>query len=532
MINDHSLTSGRVNLRRTAALCISVLCVATASAVTMRPAAAGTVTPEPHVVPALRQWTGASGTFTWTPSSRVVVSGPAVATLTGVATTLADDLTALTGTPVPVSTGPARPGDVDLTLGAVPAPGATADGVAEAYRLDVAATVTVTAGTPHGAFNGTRTLLQLLHQAPTIGYGTTTDWPTYAERGLLVDVGRKFLPVDWLRARIREMAYLKLDLLHLHLSDNLGFRLESDTHPEITSPEHYTKAQISELVAYAARYGVEVVPEIDFPAHCAAILAAHPELRLVDDAGTASPNLIDLSDPASYRLIEDLMREYLPLFGGRYWHIGADEYLSDYRPYPQLLAYARAHYGPTATAKDVYYGYMNWADRIVRSTGRTTRVWNDGLHGADGTVAVDPDIVVDHWSAEGPLQNPWLLGNALTAPQLVAQGHLVANDAFTPTYYTSGTEGQLLTAPVSAMYDAWNPSLFVDGTRVSDPNQDLGSMVSLWLDDPTITGDRAAVAIHDRLRVMAQQTWGSPRPAPEYYLGFTYLIALIGNAPA
>jgi hexosaminidase len=345
----------------------------------------------------------------------------------------------------------------------------------------------------------------------------------------MVDLGRKFMSLTWLRAEIRELAYLKLNLLHLHLSDVNGFRLQSDSHPEIVSAQHYTKQEIRDLIAYAASYHVQIVPEIDLPGHADPILAAHPELRLVDQFGNAQNSLIDLSNPASYALMKDLIDEFAPLFPGRYWHLGADEYLTDYSPYPQLLAYARDHYGPAATAKDAFYGFINWADALVRATGKTARVWNDGLDG-DGAVSVNPDVVVDHWSAEGVFGIPWI-GPALTGPQLVAAGHLVQNDAFTPTYYTTGVGGQLLTAPTAAMYDAWNPSVFVDGSRVTDPAHNLGSMISLWFNDPSVSEADATAAIHDRLRVMAQQTWGSSKPDLLYLL-FALRISAVGDAPA
>ena len=85
--------------------------------------------------------------------------------------------------------------------------------------------------------------------------------------------------------------------------------------------------------------------------------------------------------PAARRFARDLILEYLDLFPGRYWHGGADEYLlpDDYALYPQLERYARAHYGPRANGADAYLGFINWMDRLVRSRGRTLRVWNDGL---------------------------------------------------------------------------------------------------------------------------------------------------------
>src|SRR5262249_19744047 len=156
------------------------------------------------------------------------------AALAGTAAVLADDLAALAGRAVPVVTeSTPAPGDLFLTL----------DGLhgAEKYRMTVGESVRITGGDPAGTFYGTRTVVQLLHQALVIPAGAAIDWPNYSERGLMVDVGRKYFTLGWLRQHIRELSYLKLNYLHLHLSDDQGFRMESVSHPEVVSPEHYTK---------------------------------------------------------------------------------------------------------------------------------------------------------------------------------------------------------------------------------------------------------------------------------------------------
>lgn len=369
-------------------------------------------------------------------------------------------------------------------------------------------------------FNGTRTILQLLTQSRTIPGGTATDWPAYLERGLMVDAGRKYFSLSFLRGQIRELAYLKLNHLHLHLSDVHGFRLASDTHPEVTSAQHYTKQEIRDLIAYAARYHVEVVPEIDFPGHMDAILAGHPELRLVSKSGAVSSGLIDLSKPAAYTLMRELITEFLPLFPSGYWHIGADEYVTNYADYPQL------------GGKDTYYRFINWANEIVRASGKTTRMANDELKPGDGTVAIDPDIVVEHWSASGLAGLPWI-GPAYSPRQLVAAGHRVMNRSFTPTYFTTGGPASPFNVPPGLMYDAWQPNLFVDGSTlaVADLAGNLGSEVSVWCDAPeAMTEDQIAGVLPNRLRVMAQHTWGSPKPVP-LYLQFLQVINAVGAAP-
>ncbi|MBT2470785.1 family 20 glycosylhydrolase [Streptomyces sp. ISL-66] len=464
----------------------------------------------PQTVPALRQWTAGSGTYGFTSTSRIVVDPAYTAQLSDEAATLAEDLGTLAGRSVAVVTGTASPGDIGLSLGDGSLP-------AEGYRMTVGQSVAIQAATDTGAFYGTRTVLQLLHQSASVAAGTAVDWPTKPERGLMIDQGRKFFTVDWVKQHIKELAYLKLNYFHFHVSDTFGFRLESATHPEIVSADHYSKQDIADLVALGQKYHVTIVPEIDTPGHMNQILAAHPELRLKDGSGTASAEFIDLSLPASYTLIKDLITEYLPLFPAAYWHIGADEYVTDYNRYPQLLSYARAHYGANATAKDTYYGYVNWADALVRAAGKTTRMWNDGIKAGDGTVTPNAAILVEYWYRYG-----------LTPQQLVAAGHKVANASWTPTYYVLGGAKP----DTKWMYESWTPDTFEGGNVLADGAKNPGSLIHVWCDSPNAeTETQVAAGIMYPLRALAQQTWGSPKPVATY-AAFTPIVAAIGHHPA
>ncbi|MGW6918002.1 family 20 glycosylhydrolase [Kitasatospora sp. NPDC054939] len=471
--------------------------------------AAATAAP-PQTVPALRQWTPGSGSFTFTTGSRIVLDPAYSAQLADDAATFADDLGQLQGRSVPVTVGTPGSGDIALTLGEDSLP-------TEGYRLTVASAITVRAGTSTGAFNGTRTVLQLLHGSATVPAGTALDWPTKAERGLMIDQGRKFFTVDWVKRHIKELAYLKLNYFHFHLSDTYGFRLESSSHPEIVSADHYSKQDIADLVALGRKYHVTIVPEIDTPGHMNPILAAHPELALRNSSGTVDPAFIDLSMPGAYTLIKDLLDEYLPLFPAPYWHIGADEYVDDYSRYPQLLAYARAHYGANATAKDAYYGFVNWSDAQVRAAGKTTRMWNDGIKAGDGTIAPDAGIVVEYWYDYG-----------LTPQQLAAAGHRVANQSWTPTYYVLGGAKP----DTRWMYETWTPDLFQGGRTLADPTKNPGSLIHVWCDNPNAeTEDQIAAGIMYPLRGLAQQTWGSPKLTATY-ASFVPIAAAVGHNPA
>ncbi|WP_020673293.1 beta-N-acetylhexosaminidase [Amycolatopsis nigrescens] len=473
----------------------------------------------PQTIPALREWTAGGDGYLFGSGSRVVASTE----LAGTARTFAEDLRSLTGVPVDVVFGAkAEPGDIELRLG-------TADGGPEGYLLTVAPAISVLGNTNSGVFLGTRSVLQLLRQNLAVPGGIARDWPRYPERGLMVDAGRQYFSLDWLRQRVRELSYLKMNQLYLHLNDVNGFRLRSDTHPEVTSAQHYTKQEIRDLIDYAAAYQVDVIPELDFPGHLDPILAAHPDLKLVSRTGAVSDSNIDLSQPGAWRLMEDLITEFLPLFPSRFWHIGADEYVTDYADYPQLETYAKQRFGATATGKDAYHGYFNWANELVKASGKTARAHNDGLKPGGATVPVATDIIIEHWSMSGP--PPWF-GPAYSGKQLIAMGYRVQNGSFTPTHHTAGGWASPFNVPAPIMYDTWDPTIFVDGSRLSEmeDRSNLGSKLKLWCDESTKTERQLADAIHDKLRVMAQHTWRSS--GPPLYLLFAPVIKAVGEAPA
>ncbi|MEY9932035.1 hexosaminidase [Catenulispora sp. GP43] len=467
----------------------------------------------PQTIPAVRTWSAGSGSFTWSTASRVVIDPAYASQLQGDANTFAADLSALEGRTVGVAQGTAGPGDVALTLGG--------SQPSEGYTMTVGSRIAIQGSTTTGEFWGTRTVLQLLHQGPSIAAGTATDSPDKSERGLMLDTGRRFFDVAFVENQIREMSYLKMNYLHLHLSDTYGFRLESDTHPEITSPQHYSKQDIANIIGLAKQYHVTVVPEIDMPGHMDAILSAElgigHDYRLKDSSGNASSSYIDLTIPGARQLISDLITEYEPLFtNSPYWHLGADEYVTNYSSYPQLLTYAQQNYGANATAKDTFYGFVNWADGIVRAGGKTMRMWNDGLKSGDGTITVDKDVIVEYWSNTG-----------LSPQQVIDAGHTIANEAYTPTYYVYGGAKP----DTTWMYESWNPDLFDGSTTINNDAANLGSLIHVWCDNPGAeTEDQTADGIKYPMRDLAQMTWNSPKLVSTY-AAFVPIMDAIGRNP-
>ncbi|MCL4286617.1 MAG: family 20 glycosylhydrolase [Thermoleophilia bacterium] len=511
-------------------LCLTFVAVL-AFAAGAAPRSAAVAGGRPETVPALRTWKPEPGRFHLRRSSRIVVAVPGRGRLRPVARVLAHDLGRQRGrAPRVVSRRGARPrtGDVVLRLGA----GDRRLG-GEGYRIDVGSKLEIVARRPGGAYYGTRTVLQLLRGPASVGRGRGRDRPRYRERGLMLDLGREAFPAGWIIREIRRIAGLKLNTLHLHLTDDQRWGLESRTHPELASPGALTIGAMKRILAVARRHRIEVVPEIDLPGHSGALLAAHPGLEL-EPTGTPPPlfagGKLDITDPAARRLVAEVLREYMRLFGGRYLHIGADEYMAPVAApyYPQLGEYARRRYGAGAGYRDAIAGFVNRIDRLARRHGKVLRAWNDQL--APGAlVSVDSDVVVDWWTDLSPLSDP-----SPPAPaELLVAGHRIANKGWFPTYpgYLGGGPTDLAEA-----YEGWRPDLFC-GLVIVERNRpcaamtpgesgNLGSSVNAWEQGPR---DLDTGSFHrDSLAVIAQKTWASP-PLTRDFDRFTRIVARLGR---
>ncbi len=523
--------SGGATLRRRA-LVVGVTLAAQMSATgatgaaraPVAPAATGAAAhanPRPWTIPALRAWSGGRGVFRLAAGTEIVVPARYRRALLGTAATLAADLRALTARRLRIAIGDAPPaaGGIVLQLGS-PERRLGREG----YALRIRASVRISARTATGVFYGTRTLLQLLRDGGSIPRGDARDWPRYPERGLMIDLGRRSYPASWIAARIKELAYLKLNLLHLHLTDDQRWGIESRAQPELVSPGALTQQAVHSLVELAARYHVTVVPEIDMPGHMGALLAKHPGLEL-RSPGSAAPGSgkLDITNPAALALVRRLLDEYMPLFPGRYWGLGADEYLApgEAALYPQLSADARAHYGSRATAKDAILGFVNGIDAIARRHGKTLRAWHDEL-GPGGALTAARDIVAEWWTNVSPLSDL----RPPTPQELIAGGHSIVNAGWFPSYYTEDVGPVQGKPDVRRAYESWSVNQFCGPTIAgrfiapcyvipADAARNLGATINAW-DDHELSLGQISAGLSPRLRVLAQKTWDSPLLTPSY----------------
>lgn len=392
----------------------------------------------------------------------------------------------------------------------------------EGYTLEVREDkVTIKGKTREGVFYGTRTLLQWLKQGTLIPETDVTDYPAYRERSSLIDVARKYFSIEYIKNHIREMSYLKYNYLYLHLTDNEGFRLECESYPEIVADKHYPKNEIKDIVEFAARYNIVVVPEIEMPGHMGGVIKVHRDWELADKNGNKNGTRLDITKDEVYTFVESIIDEYAPYFPGKYFHIGADEYipLNEYVNYPALQEYAKQKYGDKAKAVDVYYGFVNHVNEIVKRNGKITRMWNDGL-GPNGTVDVSNDIVVDVWNTGS---------GSYTAKQLIKKGYTVGNSNTSKLYYVLGVDWA--SADAAVIYETFEPYIFVNNEMLEDEPKNLGAKFQLWCDNADAeTEEELYSSLECIYRALAQKNWGSEKRVSSYD-DFKVIMNKVGSAP-
>lgn len=261
-----------------------------------------------------------------------------------------------------------------------------------------------------GVLRGLETLLQLVEgdrQGYFLPAARIEDRPRFPWRGLLIDVCRHWLPVEAIKRNLDGMAAVKLNVLHLHLTEDQGFRIESKRYPKLhtlgSDGLYYTQDQIREIVAYAAARGIRVVPEFDMPGHVTSWLVGHPEL-----AALPGPYAIErrwgVMDPAFdptredvYRLLDGFFAEMAALFPDEHLHIGGDENNGkQWAANPAIQAFMKKNRLADAHALQAYFNRRLAA--ILRKRGRKMVGWDEILH-----PDLPKDIVVQSWRGQKSL---------------------------------------------------------------------------------------------------------------------------------
>ena len=468
------------------------------------------VNPKPFVIPELKIWTGAEGQTAL--SGRIVVKS---SKLNAVANALAADYEQLTGRKLTVVTGSAKAGDIVLSVSKDKKLGN------EGYTLQIGNTVALAAATAQGAFWGTRTLLQVSEQRKdgTLPKGSTVDVPEYQLRGFMIDCGRKFIPMSYLRNLAKIMGYYKMNTLQVHLNDNgfrqyfgndwdktpAAFRLECDTYPGLTAKDgSYTKQEFIDFQKLAAANGVEIIPEFDAPAHSLAFTHYKPEIGSKE----YGMDHLDLFNPETYTFMDGLWKEYIggknPVFIGPRVHIGTDEYSN--------------------AKKDVVEKFRAFTDhyiKYVEGFGKQAVLWGALTHANGETAVKSKNVIMDIWY------------NGYADPaEMKKQGYKLVSIPDGLTYIVPAAGYYYDYLNCQYLYEHYTPAVI--GSKTFDENDPdiLGGMFAVWNDH---AGNGIATKdIHHRvfpaLQTLAVKCWtGKETKLP--YADFDQKRAELSEAP-
>ena len=467
-------------------MCLALLCAGATTALKAE-------NEKPFVIPELRQWQGAEGNITISAKSKVLYTDAA---LQDAAEAMAEDYGLMFGKALKAKAtkdaAKTAAGSIVISL--------TDDKELgdEGYSIEIGDYVAIKANTATGAYWATRTLLQILEQNEGISLpkGNVRDWPDYAIRGFMIDCGRKYIPLDYLEQYSKIMAYYKMNTLQVHLNDNgfkqyfgndwdetyAAFRLESELFPELSAKDGcYGKDEFRQFQKDAAKMGVNIIPEIDVPAHSLAFTHYRKEF------GTEKYGVdhLDLFNPNVYSFLDSLFTEYLegddPVFVGKQVHIGTDEYSNAEKETVEKFRAFTDHY-----------------IRHIESFGKQACVWGALTH-AKGDTPVKSENVIMHI---------WYNGYA-NPTDMKEQGYQLISIPDGSVYIVpaAGYYYDYLNLPY--LYNSWNPTVIGNQKFEFGDPAILGGMYAVWND---VAGNGISVDdIHHRaypgLQTIAASTW-------------------------
>ena len=436
---------------------------------------------KPFVVPAIENWKPSKGELQWNRLTSISYNQAS----------LQDEAEYLTGFMGNVPATEGKGGAISLQLSNNRKLGA------EGYQLIISPKgVTVKAQTEQGVLWGIQTLQQLKVQGKPLACGTITDTPAYPMRGMMIDVGRKYIPLSYLYSLVNMLSYYKMNTLHVHLNDNgfrkyfhdnwnetySAFRIESELFPGLTAKDgYYTKKGFHDFILYARQMGVEIIPEFDAPAHSLAFTHYRPSLSC-EEYGA---DHLDLRNPAVIPFLDSLYTEYLggpdPVFCCPRMHIGTDEYSN----------------------KDSAVGelFRQLADHLIRhveSFGKQAVLWGSLTHAKGKTPVKADNVMMQMWY------------NGYADPKDMKQlGYQMVSipDRFVYIVPEAGYYFNYLNC--QNLYERWTPALIADQRFQERDPQISGGMFAVWND---ICGNGISVGdIHHRIypavQVIAEKTW-------------------------
>lgn len=418
----------------------------------------------PKVIPALQKWESAKGFLLLKEKGTIYVSEEDKDQLEWCASQLAEDIKEMFGWQYSIEVGRPSKNAIILSLD----DSAVKQGE-ESYEMKISDNVTIKASDKKGVFWGTRTLLQMICNQPSgLQKGKAIDYPEYSSRGFMIDVGRKFFSLNFLKEYIKIMAFYKMNELQVHLSDNgfveffnndwnktySAYRLESERYPGLAAKDgHYTKEEFRNLQIWAAKHGIKIIPEIDVPAHSLAFVHYNPNLAA--SCKEYGMDHLDLYKDEVYTFVDNLFDEYLsgdnPVFIGNEVHIGTDEY--------------------NMKEGEQFRVFTNHCINLVKKYGKTPRLWGS-LNQMKGNTKVDLNgTVVSAWNYD------WMdMESAIKA------GAKVVNMCDNFLYIVPAVNYYHDFLDYKWLYENWTPEMMKEGHKMEKNPNILGAMFAVWND--------------------------------------------------
>ena len=373
----------------------------------------------------------------------------------------------------------------------------------ESYSLNIGDNIEIRAYHPRGLLWGVQTFLQSIEiakQKPVLRRGKIVDWPSFGWRALLLDPARSFLDLDFLRRTIRVMSAYKLNILHLHLIDDQAWRFESKVFPKLNRPGEpfYTQTELKELVTFAARYGVEIMPELDFPGHAMTAVQAYPELDCEGKARPLNEAIFCGGKAFTWTFMEQVIAEAVTVFPAPYFHLGADEpfAIKRWATCPNCQARMKLK-GVTSTAA-LYHTFVDDLNQLVKRHDKKLIVWNDAIQ-----PRVEPlpskDILIDAWFDLEKVR------------PLAQAGYTLINSSRRPLYLSS--MGLHSGYPLETVWQ-WSATTFGADHRQpveagltfeNLPGRVLGGQASAWATEQSSLQPR----LYPRLLAVAERLWSA-----------------------
>lgn len=331
----------------------------------------------------------------------------------------------------------------------------------------------VKAGSQTGIVSGAVQIIreQAGNQVVTTGLHT----PPLAHRALHVDAGRHYFSAAHLHDLLRLMAWCRLNVMNLHISEEHAYRLESKSHPEVTDPAHLTHAEITQLCAHASDLGIRIVPGFDMPGHLGGVLRAHPWARLQGNNGKTYDGALDILNPQACQLVWDLLDEVCDCFASDEVTIGGDEFLDFGEGVPSLQTAAQERFGYNAGENDVWIEFINLTIARLRRRGVRAGVYNDGVR-THRQVDLDIDALVHYWTRWG--------AHMACPASLDIAGYQLVNWDGESCYFVLKT-GQMQQVPTfESVWEKFDPYTFPDKAGTYRNENTLGACFSIWCDHP------------------------------------------------